>query len=121
MFSAEADYDGCYTQASGASPEAAIQAVVDSRAAQCPDSGQLSNPLSWTASGEYWAPLDSSGLVVGQLWDQTGNPLMLGTFEYTWTVPDPGTPQTLDSSFSFVAACGLVVLFALGYIGGHQR
>lgn len=121
MYSAEAEFDGCYSMGSGPFPEAAIQSMVDARFADCPDAGQLANPLSWTASGEYWAPLDSAGMVVGQVWDQTGTPLNLGTYEYPWIPPEPATPATPDASFSFIAACGLVALFALGYIGGHQR
>lgn len=119
MYSAEIDLDGCYGQLYAASPEFAIQAVINDRFQRCPNSAQPANPLIWTASGEYWAPLYSDGVIVGQIFDGSGTPLNVGTFQYQWSIP--GDPQLSDSSFSFVAACGLVVLFALGYIGGHQR
>lgn len=119
MYTAELNFDGCYSVGNGSSPEAAIQSMIDERFASCPDAGEPENPLTWTASGEYWAPLSSFGSVVGQVFDDTGAPLNVGTYQHSWVYPED--PPASDSSFSFLAACGLVVLFALGYIGGHQR
>lgn len=103
----------------GATPEAALQSWVEAFFEFCPSGTPLATVLGWDATGEYWAPVYGDGDLVGELRDTTGTPLTVGSFEYQWLPPEQ--PATADNSFEFMAAIGLVVLFALGYIGGHQR
>lgn len=97
-----------------------IQGAADAFAAawanSCPGDG-LVNPISWTGDGV--SNFAETNVPFGWAVDLSGNSWASTGYAATWVIPD--VPPASDPSFSFLAACGLVVLFALGYIGGHQR
>lgn len=124
MYEAEMECQGGgWLTGVGSTPEAAFLSAASSWQSVC-DVAPPGDQWSWTGSGEYWAPVTINGELYGELRDTTGTPLPVGTFNHTiqpgGTGQEPGSNAS-DPSYSFLAACGLVVLFALGYLGGHQR
>jgi hypothetical protein len=97
-----------------------IQSALDHATSQMDEAcfASYPNPLEFEADGE--SNMAFSGY--GSITDYSGNFIPAGFTEYILQAPgtDSETPLP-DSSFSFIAAAGLVALFALGYIGGHQR
>lgn len=96
--------------------QGAADAFAGAWADSCPGD-DLVNPISWTGDGQ--SNFAATNVPFGWAIDLSGNSWAATGYAATWVIPYK--PQVSDSSFSFLAACGLVVLFALGYIGGHQR
>lgn len=119
MYTAELNFDGCYSVGNGSSPEAAIQSVIDERFTNCPNAGEPENPLTWTASGEYWAPLSSFGSVVGQVFDQSGAPLNVGTYQHAWVYPNPdqGYPGFTPGDIAMVFSWGFGAVVFFWFLG----
>lgn len=83
----------------------------------CGDTSELPEIITWSANdGQQYS---TTNVPFGFIID---NDLVITPGSTAWTVLDNPEPEIpADPSLSFLAACGLVLCYGLGLIGGQQR